>query len=180
MLPLPTTAIPLLMDGHNAPTAHKVARCLRESRRIANRFTPAPQQKSDGLGQWTMPHAAIGPVHVRLEAILKPLGFFSEYFVRPVPAKQFSRPRNHFPLLVQMSGNSPWVSSCPTNGACRMGLNRTLEDRLMRTLSFILAFAFLLAGPSMAGSSDNLPAAGAFAYNGAPTMHAASLVLAAR
>ena len=55
-----------------------------------------------------------------------------------------------------------------------------LGDRLMRTLSFILAFAFLLAGPSIAGSSDNLPAAGAFAYNGAPTVHAAPLVLAAR
>jgi hypothetical protein len=55
-----------------------------------------------------------------------------------------------------------------------------LGDKLMRTLSFILAFAFLLAGPSIAGSSDNLPAAGAFAYNGAATVHAAPLVLAAR
>ena len=35
----------------------------------------------------------------------------------------------------------------------------------MRTLSFILAFAFMLAGPSMAGSSDqNLPGVGTFAY----------------
>jgi hypothetical protein len=39
----------------------------------------------------------------------------------------------------------------------------------MRTLSFILAFAFVLAGPSLAGSSDNsLPGIGTFAYNGAP------------
>jgi hypothetical protein len=38
----------------------------------------------------------------------------------------------------------------------------------MRTLSFILAFAFILAGPSMAGSSDNLPGIGTFAYNGTP------------
>ncbi len=53
-------------------------------------------------------------------------------------------------------------------------------DHLMRTLSFILAFAFLLAGPSMAGSSDNLPAAGAFAYNGAPAANSAPLVVAAR
>ena len=37
----------------------------------------------------------------------------------------------------------------------------------MRTLSFILAFAFVLAGPSMAGSSDSgLPGVGTFAYNG--------------
>ena len=39
----------------------------------------------------------------------------------------------------------------------------------MRTLSFILAFAFVLAGPSLAGSSDNsLPGIGTFAYNGSP------------
>ena len=50
----------------------------------------------------------------------------------------------------------------------------------MRTLSFILAFAFVLAGSSMAGSVDSLPAAGAFAYNGAPAANAAALVFAAR
>jgi hypothetical protein len=39
----------------------------------------------------------------------------------------------------------------------------------MRTISFILAFAFILAGPSMAGSSDtSLPGIGTFSYNGAP------------
>lgn len=39
----------------------------------------------------------------------------------------------------------------------------------MRTLSVILAFAFILAGPSMVGSSDNgLPQVGAFAYTGSP------------
>jgi hypothetical protein len=39
----------------------------------------------------------------------------------------------------------------------------------MRTTSFILAFAFILAGPSMAGSSDqDLPGVGTFAYNGLP------------
>ena len=39
----------------------------------------------------------------------------------------------------------------------------------MRTFSFILAFAFILAGPSMAGSSDQgLPGVGTFAYNGSP------------
>lgn len=39
----------------------------------------------------------------------------------------------------------------------------------MRTISFILAFAFVLAGPSIAGSSDqNLPGAGTFAYHGSP------------
>jgi hypothetical protein len=39
----------------------------------------------------------------------------------------------------------------------------------MRTISFILAFAFILAGPSRAGSSDSgLPRIGTFSYNGSP------------
>jgi hypothetical protein len=39
----------------------------------------------------------------------------------------------------------------------------------MRTLSFILAFAFVLAVPSLAGSYDSgLPGVGTFAYNGSP------------
>jgi hypothetical protein len=42
-------------------------------------------------------------------------------------------------------------------------------DSQMRTLSVILAFAFVLVGPSMAGSSDgSLPGIGTFAYNGSP------------
>lgn len=54
----------------------------------------------------------------------------------------------------------------------------------MRTLSFILAFAFLLAGPSMAGSSssEGLPGIGTFSYNGSPVANPApqALVVAAR
>jgi hypothetical protein len=52
----------------------------------------------------------------------------------------------------------------------------------MRTISFILAFAFILAGPSMAGSSENgLPGAGTFSYNGSPATVSTSqpLVVAA-
>jgi hypothetical protein len=52
-------------------------------------------------------------------------------------------------------------------------------DRSMRTFSFVLAFAFVLAGPTMAGSVDDLPAAGTFAYNGGPAANSAPLVLAA-
>jgi hypothetical protein len=49
----------------------------------------------------------------------------------------------------------------------------------MRTLSFILAFAFVLAGPSMAGSADQtLPGVGTFAYNGSPV--ATPMVVAAK
>ena len=53
----------------------------------------------------------------------------------------------------------------------------------MRTISFILAFAFVLAGPSMAGSSDNgLPGIGTFAYNGSPVTTSAPqpIVVAAK
>ncbi|HXO71977.1 MAG TPA: hypothetical protein VN838_23700 [Bradyrhizobium sp.] len=49
----------------------------------------------------------------------------------------------------------------------------------MRTISFILGFAFILAGPSIAGSSDgSLPGVGTFSYNGSPSIPA-STVLAA-
>ena len=53
----------------------------------------------------------------------------------------------------------------------------------MRTLSFILAFAFVLAGPSLAGTPDgNLPGIGTFAYNGSPVAVSApqTIVVAAR
>jgi hypothetical protein len=45
----------------------------------------------------------------------------------------------------------------------------------MRTISFILGFAFILAGPSIAGSSDgSLPGIGTFSYQSAPTVLAAN------
>jgi hypothetical protein len=53
----------------------------------------------------------------------------------------------------------------------------------MRTLSFLLACAFVLAAPSIAGSSDsNLPGIGTFAYNGSTmaTSGPPALVLATR
>jgi hypothetical protein len=53
----------------------------------------------------------------------------------------------------------------------------------MRTLSLILAFAFVLAGSSVAGTSDSgLPGIGTFAYDGPPiaTSAPASIVVAAR
>jgi hypothetical protein len=54
-------------------------------------------------------------------------------------------------------------------------------DSQMRTISFILAFAFILAGPPMAGSSDKgVPGIGAFSYNGSPvTIPAQPIVVAA-
>jgi hypothetical protein len=50
----------------------------------------------------------------------------------------------------------------------------------MRTFSFILAFGFLLAGPSVAGSvPDHLPGIGSFAYEGSPVTASAEPVLLA-
>ena len=51
----------------------------------------------------------------------------------------------------------------------------------MRTFSFILAFAFIMAGPSIAGSADQgLPGVGTFSYNGSPvTISAQPIVVAA-
>jgi hypothetical protein len=51
----------------------------------------------------------------------------------------------------------------------------------MRITSFILAFAFVMAGSSMAGSAENgLPGIGTFSYNGSPVVASHSLVLAVR
>jgi len=93
--------------------------------------------------------------------------------------KQISRRRNHFPFLAQISGNSRWLSDCQRNGG---DAGTKTGDSHMRTISFILAFAFVLAGPSLAGSSDNgLPGIGTFSYNGAPIATSApqSIVVAA-
>jgi hypothetical protein len=53
----------------------------------------------------------------------------------------------------------------------------------MPTLSFVLALVFVLAGPSIAGTSDgSLPGAGTFAYNGSPIVTSVPqmIVVAAR
>lgn len=45
----------------------------------------------------------------------------------------------------------------------------------MRALSFILAMAFVLAGPSIAGSADTgLPGIGTFVYSGPPVVTSAA------
>jgi hypothetical protein len=82
--------------------------------------------------------------------------------------KQFSWATKPFFGFKQTSGNSGWLSICQQNGGQRRRPNP--GDSQMRTLSFMLAFALVLAGPSLAGSSDNgLPGIGTFAYTGSPT-----------
>jgi hypothetical protein len=51
----------------------------------------------------------------------------------------------------------------------------------MRSIRFILAFAFVMIGSSLAGSSDNgLPGIGTFSYSGSPIMtSSAPMVVAA-
>lgn len=61
--------------------------------------------------------------------------------------------------------------------------SKTTGDSQMRTLSFFLAFAFVLAAPSIAGALDGgLPGVGTFAYNGSPIATSASqaMVVAVR
>jgi hypothetical protein len=38
----------------------------------------------------------------------------------------------------------------------------------MRTIHFILTFAVILFGPSLAGSAEDVPGIGSFSYSGAP------------
>lgn len=51
----------------------------------------------------------------------------------------------------------------------------------MRTLSFILLFAFTLAVPSLSGPDGGLPGVGTFSYTGSPIIDSPpSRVVAAR
>jgi hypothetical protein len=65
-----------------------------------------------------------------------------------------------------------------TGGQRRTGKS---GDSQMRTVSFVLAFAFVIAGSSMAGSVGNgLPGVGTFSYSGSPIAPSQTLVVAAR
>jgi hypothetical protein len=102
---------------------------------------------------------------------MKSLGFLPQCFVGTAVTKQFSSATKPFSACrVDIRKQHLVIKHRPIAGT---------GDASMRTLSFILAF--VLAGPSMAGTPDSLPAAGAFTYNGGtPGVNSASLVLAAR
>jgi hypothetical protein len=54
-------------------------------------------------------------------------------------------------------------------------------EKSMRTVSFILAFVFVVAGSSMAGSVESgLPGVGTFSYNGTPVAPSQTLIVAVR
>jgi hypothetical protein len=103
---------------------------------------------------------------------LKSLGFLPQCFVGTAATKQFSSVTKPFSAFgADIRKQHLVIKLRPIAGP---------GDESMRTLSFILAFVFVLAGPSLAGTPDSLPAAGAFTYNGTPAASSASLVLAAR
>jgi hypothetical protein len=58
-------------------------------------------------------------------------------------------------------------------------MGKSFLETVMRALSFILAFAFVLAGPALSRSAktDNLPGVGTFAYSGSPTAAATPSVM---
>lgn len=94
--------------------------------------------------------------------------------------KQMSAPKKPFSALGADIWKQPTVIKLTTNGG---DAGTETGDSQMRTISFILAFAFILAGPSMAGSSENgLPGIGTFAYNGSPVVPTAAqlMVVAAK
>jgi len=94
------------------------------------------------------------------------IGIFRELFRRLEADETIRRKMKPFSALAQISGNSRWLSLCQRNGG---DAGTETGDSQMRTISFILACAFILAGPSVAGSSDQgLPGIGTFSYNGAP------------
>jgi hypothetical protein len=75
----------------------------------------------------------------------------------------------------------PLVISLTVKTAGSAGIQN--GDSHMRTLSFILALAFVVAGSSLAGSSEaGLPGIGTFAYNGSPIAASAAqaIVVAVR
>jgi len=99
---------------------------------------------------------------------LKSLSFWSKcfrstYSDETIPLNR----RNHFSLSSRHP-EQPLVISYQRSELQRFDLNRR---RPMRTISFILGFAFILAGPSIAVSSDgSLPGIGTFSYTSSPAL----------
>jgi hypothetical protein len=91
--------------------------------------------------------------------------------------KQFLRAKKPFFGFTQTSGNSLWLSIRQRRGGQRCSPG----DSQMRIFSFVLAFAFILAGPTLAGPSEaGLLGIGTFAYNGSPVISSQVTVVAAR
>jgi hypothetical protein len=105
------------------------------------------------------------PILLVIVRELNSLGFSRQYFVRPDRRNNCLVSRNHFPFWRRCPETADGYQAT-NETAATPARNRRLP---MRTTSFILAIAFILAGPSVAGSSDKgMPSVGTFAYNGSP------------
>jgi hypothetical protein len=111
---------------------------------------------------------------------LEPISFSLELFRHKdddetiLPAtKPFSAFRAEFRKPVM-------VIKRPTNSGGQRRPGKSGE-KSMRTVSFILAFVFVIAGSSMAGSAESaLPGVGTFSYNGTPVVPSQTLIVAVR
>jgi hypothetical protein len=113
--------------------------------------------------------------------LIEIIEFFARLFRRPSTTKQISGATKPFPAF----GADIRKQRMVINSATKRRAASALEtgDSQMRTLSFLLAFGFVLAGPSMAGSSDGgVPGIGTFAYNGSSIATSApeAIIVAAR
>jgi hypothetical protein len=108
------------------------------------------------------------------------LRFSANCFVGQPAKKQFSPATKPFPAFRADIRKHRLIIN-PTTKRRDSAASGT-GDSQMRTLSYILAFAFVLVGPSIAGSSDTaLPGIGTFAYNGSLVVTAPqAMVVAAR
>jgi hypothetical protein len=108
-------------------------------------------------------------------------GAVSGQLFRPAAADEtILQPTKPFPAVGADIRKHRLVNHLPTKTADGVGMTGESE---MRTLGFILALAFVLAVPSMAGPSDaGLPGIGTFTYNGSPIAASVtrSIVVAAR
>jgi hypothetical protein len=119
-----------------------------------------------------------------LSCVLTPypeiIGIFGELFRGSPAKKQFSLATKPFPAFRADIRKQRLAINPATKRRDSAAIDT--GDTWMRTLGLILTFAFVLAGPSIAGSSDTaLPGIGTFAYNGSQIVAAPhTMVVAAR
>ena len=109
---------------------------------------------------------------------LKSLEVIRNCFVDVQTTKQILTATKPFSACRAEPRKPGMIIKAPTNR--RTAPKLCPETVKMRPLSFILAFAFVMAGPSLVGSSDSgLPGTGTFSYNGSPIVTSAPMVVAA-
>jgi len=198
---LPTTAIlRWIGDDDNAQPTVKVARCSTESPGPLLWFTPdlaalrpvqqrmikdlrcrgtsrcTPDCGSFKTGRTRWPHP---PALAAKFLALKSLDFPRQCFVATCDETFLRRDETIFRFWRRCPETAVRYQ---TDNKRRKRRHLNVETVRMRTISIILAFAFVLAGPSIAGVSNNgLPGVGTFSYNGFPVVPAAprTILLAA-